>query len=273
MSTPPPTSIGITAQAVLFDMDGTLIDSTPGLYKAWELFSIDYNLGDPAAIVHATHGQRLFDSLRDLCGIDDDSKLLVCPLCTFLTNLLTAAATPQSEIERFEDQVIRGGPIPLPGAIDLLSKVPYRSSSLTTPIRSFHNPAQLAQSGLDHRYFGTATRLYATRALERCHIPLPLLNIVTSDDVSQGKPHPEPYSTGASYCRVHPKHCLVVEDAVSGLKSGRAAGATTLAVCTSNSRPVLESSDPPPDFIISDLTRVQVRKVEQGLEFTLNLLE
>lgn len=48
---------------------------------------------------------------------------------------------------------------------------------------------------------------------------------------------------------------LVVEDAISGLKSGRAAGSLTLAVCTSTERDVIARSDAQPDFIVTDLTK------------------
>lgn len=48
---------------------------------------------------------------------------------------------------------------------------------------------------------------------------------------------------------------LVVEDAISGLKSGRAAGARTLAVCTSTPRQVIMESDANPNFVVSDLTK------------------
>jgi len=57
-----------------------------------------------------------------------------------------------------------------------------------------------------------------------------------------------------------------VEDAISGLKAGKAAGAKTLAVCTSTTRSVLLESDANPDFIVDDLTRVSVRLVEGRLE-------
>lgn len=48
---------------------------------------------------------------------------------------------------------------------------------------------------------------------------------------------------------------LVVEDAISGMKSGRAAGAKVLAVCTSTSRKTIQESDAMPDFIVGDLTK------------------
>ena len=51
---------------------------------------------------------------------------------------------------------------------------------------------------------------------------------------------------------------LVVEDAIAGLKSGRAAGARTLAVCTSTPRQTILDSDANPDYIVEDLTRYDV---------------
>ncbi|KAE9409370.1 HAD-like protein [Gymnopus androsaceus JB14] len=199
---------------------------------AWEVFCADYALGDATAIVHATHGKRLYETLRDICGIQEEEKLL-------------------AEIERFEEEVIRGGPVALPGAIDLLSKLNSLQANWTIVT--------------------SATNYFAPRALQRCGIPLPTASIVTSNDVAKGKPHPEPYATGATRVGVEPSACLVVEDAISGLLAGKSAGSTTVGVCTSTSRKILEESDASPDFIVSDLTCVQVRRVEQGLEISIDV--
>jgi beta-phosphoglucomutase-like phosphatase (HAD superfamily) len=48
---------------------------------------------------------------------------------------------------------------------------------------------------------------------------------------------------------------LVIEDAIAGLKSGRAAGALTLAVCTSNPRQTILDSNVDPHYIVTDLTK------------------
>ncbi|KAF5338412.1 hypothetical protein D9758_012209 [Tetrapyrgos nigripes] len=224
----------IIVDALLFDMDGTLIDSTPGLTQAWITFCKDYNLDDPAGITHATHGRRLYDTLRDVCSITDEDKLL-------------------SEIDRFEEEVIRGGPVALPGAMELLSQLNSEQSTRSrwTIVTS-------------------ATNYYAPRALERCGIPLPAHGIVTSNDVDNGKPHPDPYLCGAKLCQVQPARCLVIEDAVSGLKSGLAAGAKTVAVCTSTTRTALLESDAQPDFIVTDLTSLQIKWVGDALEVIIN---
>ena len=80
-------------------------------------------------------------------------------------------------------------------------------------------------------------------------------SVVTSEHVSRGKPFPDPYLEGARRCNVKPENSLVIEDAPSGIQSGRAAGAKTLAVCTSHSRKQLLESGVNPDCIVEDLTR------------------
>ncbi|KIM47959.1 hypothetical protein M413DRAFT_7088 [Hebeloma cylindrosporum] len=63
---------------------------------------------------------------------------------------------------------------------------------------------------------------------------------------------------------------LVIEDAVSGLMSGRRAGALTLAVCTSTPRAVIDASGSSPDFIVSDLTKVTVDVVGGKIQVTMD---
>lgn len=54
----------------------TLIDSTPGVLKAWETFGKDYSL-NAEEVAHASHGRRLYDTLKEFCRIDDEDKLQV----------------------------------------------------------------------------------------------------------------------------------------------------------------------------------------------------
>jgi HAD superfamily hydrolase (TIGR01509 family) len=226
--------VTILVDAVLFDMDGTLIDSTPGVLQAWKDFAFDYNLKDSNAVAHASHGRRLYDTLKEYCGITDESRLL-------------------EEIDRFEDQVIQGGPIALPGAIDLVSKLSSHPSTKSkwTIVTS-------------------ASNKFAPRALQRSGIPFPPSGIIASNDVLQGKPHPAPYLAGALRCGADPKKCIVIEDAISGLYSGRAAGSLTLAVCTSTPRATIADSGANPDYIVADLTKVNINVVDGNLEITID---
>ena len=95
---------------------------------------------------------------------------------------------------------------------------------------------------------------YAPPALKACDIPITRDRIVTSNDVAKGKPEPDPYLAGARKCGVEPRSCLVVEDAPSGILAGAAAGAKTLAVCTSHSKEAILAKSKP-DFLVKDLTK------------------
>ncbi|KAG6857640.1 hypothetical protein H0H87_010208 [Tephrocybe sp. NHM501043] len=195
----------------------TLIDSTPGVITAWATFANDYSLGESSKIVHETHGRRLYDTLKEYCKLVEEAKLI-------------------AEIDRFEDEVIKGRPTALPGAVSL--------------IKQLDSPDMLAWNIVT-----SASNKYTPRALACAGIPLPPAGLITSNDVTAGKPDPAPYLAGAAKCRVNPENCLVVEDAISGLRSGRAAGARTLAVCTTTLREILLASDTPPDYIVDDLTK------------------
>jgi len=226
-----------TVDAILFDMDGTLIDSTPGVLNAWQIFANDYGL-DATEVAHASHGRRLYDTLKQHCRINDEEKL-------------------QQEIIRFEQAVIEGGPVPLPGAQTLLQQIAVggvASASGWTIVTS-------------------ATNVYTPQALARCGIPVPPLGLVTSNDVASGKPHPAPYLAGARRLGVDPSRCLVIEDAPSGLLSGREAGCKVIAVCTSHSKELLLQSGANPDYIVEDLTCISARWLGDSLEVSLDIPE
>ncbi|TFK57539.1 HAD-like protein [Heliocybe sulcata] len=202
-------------------MDGTLIDSTPGVLKAWSTFAADYGLTNGAEIAHKSHGCRLYDTLKEWCQINDEGKL-------------------QSEIVRLEDEVIEGGPVVLPGALDLIHQLEAG--------RATGSPSY------GWTIVTSATNIYTPKALSRCGIHLPPAGPLTSNDK----------------CGVDPTKCVVVEDAPSGIKSGHAAGAQTLAVCTSHTRAALLDSGCNPDHIVNDLTKVSARWVEAKVEVTID---
>lgn len=68
--------------------------------------------------------------------------------------------------------------------------------------------------------------------------------IVTAESASQGKPHPEPYLNSIKAANIDAARSLVVEDSVSGIKSGLAAGCRVLAVTTSHTPKELAPARP-----------------------------
>jgi len=219
--------------AILFDMDGTLIDSTPGVVAAWKLFAETYPTIDVQDILENTHGVRTVESLRKFCGVTDPEKL-------------------ELEAARFEDAIIttstddgRTGIVLLPGVRAIIDNL------------------------LDSKHWTictSATRGYGSAALEVVGIAAPEM-IVFAEDVERGKPQPDPYLLGAKRCGVRPENCLVVEDAPAGIQSGRSAGCKTLAVTTSHTRDRMVASRP--DYLVDDLSSVTMIPDETGITVTI----
>ncbi len=66
---------------------------------------------------------------------------------------------------------------------------------------------------------------------------------ITSDDVKDTKPFPEPYLKGASALGLNPRDCIVIENAPMGVKAGKSAGMFVIAITTTLSRKYLEEAD------------------------------
>ncbi|TFK71799.1 HAD-like protein [Pluteus cervinus] len=229
-----------TVDAILFDMDGTLVDSTAGVVGAWETFRETYPAIDVDHILSSAHGVRTVDNLRKYCGLEDPDKL-------------------KEEAERFEQAIVtssvkdgRQGIVLLPGAGKIMAEL--------SPVRFHPNPSWAICT--------SATRVYASAALQIAKVPVPDV-FVTADDVKQGKPFPDPYLLGAENCGVKPENCVVFEDAPSGVRSGNAAGCKTVALLTTHSKGQIEASSP--DYIVQDLSCVTIRRLERGVEVILDI--
>ncbi|MFC7467135.1 HAD-IA family hydrolase [Actinomadura keratinilytica] len=85
--------------------------------------------------------------------------------------------------------------------------------------------------------------------------------VVAADDITRGKPDPEPFLLAAARLGVAPERCVVFEDAPAGLASGRAAGMRTVALTTSHPAAELTA-----DAVVSDLTAVSVQVNGGSLE-------
>ena len=88
----------------------------------------------------------------------------------------------------------------------------------------------------------SGSRLLAQSRLQHCGLPVPEV-LVTSDDVTNGKPHPEPYLKGAEGLGYGAAECLVIEDAPAGIQSARAGGMRVLGITTTYAAGVLGHAD------------------------------
>lgn len=99
----------------------------------------------------------------------------------------------------------------------------------------------------------SGSKQLATNRLRHCGLPVPKV-LVTSDDVTQGKPHPEPYLQGATLLGFVPAECLVIEDAPAGIQSARAGGMKVIGLASTYGAEKLAQAD----AVVRKLTRIQV---------------
>jgi sugar-phosphatase len=201
--------------ALLFDMDGTLIDSTPSVRRSWETLVAEYAIPAETFASVPTHGRPSVEILADLLPRE----------------LIGPAAARLDELETTDT----GDVLVLPGTRELLAAAPPDGWAVVTSAGRRLAEVRLAAAGI------AAPRL------------------VTIDDVSRGKPDPEPFLLGAKLLGVAPERCLVFEDAPAGLAAARAAGARTVAVTTTHARAELEA-----DLVVPDLSALRIEAGDDG---------
>ena len=212
----------ISCQAILFDLDGVLIDSTPAVARVWRQWAIEHHF-DPEAIVRIAHGRPSRTTIRELLpnsNIDAEDR----------------------EVERREIEDIEGV-ILLPGAQRLLNSLPLERWTIAT----------------------SCTRPLAEVRLRAAGLPIPK-KMITSSDVNNGKPHPEPYQKAAAALGYSASECIVVEDAPAGVRAGKAAGARVIGFPTTMDRRDLESAGA--DWIVENCAAITAHDGDGGLFLT-----
>ena len=136
------------------------------------------------------------------------------------------------EVERLEiDDIV--DVVALSGASQLLGAIPPQHWAIVT----------------------SATRALAEVRLRAAGLPVPR-SLVTASDLQRGKPYPDPYLKGAEALQISPAYCVVAEDAPSGVRSGKAAGARVLALRTTSSDEELLSAGA--DWLADNLAAISL---------------
>jgi HAD superfamily hydrolase (TIGR01509 family) len=188
--------------AVLFDMDGTLIDSEP------------YWLASEQALAAEHNGNWTHEDGLSVVGLslDESSKVFKDKASVDLepTEIVTRlTADVQSQLEKV---------IPWrPGAKELLLDLRKNGVKTALVTMSLHRMAQQVVDAIEFDAFDV---------------------IVAGDDVLRGKPHPEPYLKAAEQLGFSPERCIAFEDSISGITSAEAAG--TMAIGIPNFVPIPE---------------------------------
>ncbi|MGE5111485.1 MAG: HAD family hydrolase [Acidobacteriaceae bacterium] len=216
--------VQVSCDALLFDLDGVLIASTPAVERVWRRWAMERGF-DAAEVVNRAHGRPSITTIREyLPDANHEAE---------------NAKVERAEIEDLE------GVVPLPGALELLRSLPSNRWTIVT----------------------SCTRPLAEVRIAAAGLPQPVF-FVTSSDVTNGKPHPEPFLMGASRLRFPAERCLVLEDAPAGIRAGKAARMRVIGLRTTMPEDQLQEAGA--DWILSDCAEISVAQVsEAGLELVL----
>jgi sugar-phosphatase len=179
-----------------------------------------------------------------LRGVDPKLALSIAHGCRAIDTLerLRPDLDAEQELKFLEDTEMgdNDGVRVLPGVPELLAALPLDCWTVVT----------------------SATERLARVRLAVGGIPVPE-RLVTADQVTKGKPHPEPFLAGAALLGLKPEECVVFEDSDSGTKAGRAAGCTVVATTFSHSVESLDAAH----YLVEDLSgmRVTVLGGDEGL--------
>jgi HAD superfamily hydrolase (TIGR01509 family) len=180
--------------AVVFDLDGVIVDSEPVWEQVRRAFVADHG------------GQWRPDSQRRLMGMSTPEW------ARYLSDELGVGLPPdevaRGVIEQMAQRYHRELPL-LPGAVDAVRRLAARW------------PLGLASS---------SPRTLIDRVVAEAGLAGAFAVSLSTEEVDRGKPAPDVYLTVAARLGVDPASCLAVEDSSNGLRSAAAAGMTVIAV-------------------------------------------
>lgn len=195
-------------KAIIFDMDGVIVDSMPYHFLAWYEALRPYGLRVSCFDVYSKEGECWEKTLKDLF-----KRSGIRPTASLLNEIFIKR---QKIFKKYFRRFI------FKGAEDYLLCLKDQGYFLGLVTGS---PIQEVNKILSKDILG-------------------LFNaIVAGNQVKKGKPHPEPYLKAAKLLDLKPKECVVVENAPFGIKSAKGAGMFCIALTTSLPKEYLKEAD------------------------------
>lgn len=213
------------SRAVLWDLDGVIIDSADAHRRAWQRLAREEGITMTDADFWATFGRRNDDIFAAIWG-------------NIAAERVKALADRK---EMYFRELIRESATPLPGAMELMRGLHeagfLQALASSTPIENIELTSEVL------------------------HLKQYLTVLVSGETVPRGKPAPDIFLKAASELHVPPGHCLVIEDAVAGVEAAHNAGMRCIAVAGNRDLPGLRAAD----LMVKSLTEVDVEQVRRLL--------
>lgn len=197
-----------TIEAVIFDMDGTLIDSTYADFLAWQKLFLCYEKSFTYQEYMPLLGIKSFEVVKEYLPVKNDDEI---------------RDTLAKKLVFFRDVINTQGIKPIPFAEDFLKEL--KQLNVTIALATSSRRAKMEM------------------VMEKVGLGSYFEVIVTGSEVPNGKPAPDIFLRTAEKISVEPAHCLVFEDAVMGVAAAKKAGMRCVALSTPKTVPLLFEAD------------------------------
>jgi len=213
-----------TIRAILWDMDGVIVDTAPYHLKAWQQVFQKRGVNFTEEDFKRNFGRRNDTIIRDTLG----EALLQSEINAII-----------SEKEPIFRNVVKKNIKSFPGAIKLLKSLRKHGFKMALASSATIENIELLIQGLGiENYFNT---------------------IVSGRDVAEGKPSPQVFLLAAKKLGVAPENCIVIEDAVAGVTAAKRAGMHCLAVTNTHPRQSFNEAD----LVVDSLETITVNNLEE----------
>ena len=209
------------ADAVIFDIDGVLIDSYQAHFDSWQALGAEHGLDICRQMFAQSFGRTSYDIIKLWWGQLNDDQI----------------TTIDDRKEALFRQVIDADFPAMPGALDLIDALHEAEFALAVGSSGPPENVDLVMAKLDRQaYFGAR---------------------ITGKDVTRGKPDPQVFQLAGQRLGIKPARCAVVEDAPAGIQAANAAGMASIALVGTATRDALSAAD----LIIDSLSELSPQRI------------
>jgi HAD superfamily hydrolase (TIGR01509 family) len=211
----------VAARAVIFDMDGVIVDSEP--YSMQALIDVlrQYGIDPSEEEIRRSYGRRIRDDFADYFSRHGVTA-----------HLETAIARKEARYYHLAAGHLK----PFPGVMRLLKRLSARGYGLA-----------LASSG---------DRVKVAFGMQALSLDRTFETVICGNDVTRSKPDPEIYLLAAQRLQIPPAECVAIEDAPAGVEAAKRAGMRCIAVTNSVAREQLQQADLIVASLADDLSAV-----------------
>jgi beta-phosphoglucomutase family hydrolase len=216
-----------TCFAAIFDWDGVIIDSGQLHAQSWRLLAAE--LGKSVVA----------DSF--IRGFGMKSGRIIAEIHGWAKDPAEIARLERRKEELYREIVARSEMAPLPGVVEWLER--------------------LKSAGVRCAVASSTHRLNIDAVLDRIGLRHAFREIISAEDVEQGKPNPEVFAKAAQRLGIAAPRCVVFEDAHVGIEAAHAAGMKVVAVATTHTVEQLSAAD----LVVRRLDELTVEQVASVL--------